>query len=469
LIHNRDFENEEMLAMINLNDTIVGVSAPVGGSISIIRLSGEDSLPILKKVFAWKDAANPQSHRIYYGWIFDGDKQIDEVLVSIMLAPKTFTKENVVEINCHGGTFAVQKILALLVKHGARLATPGEFTKRAFLNGRIDLSQAEAVMDIINAKSELSHKTALDQLQGRLGSLLNDSCNALVLLLARIEMAIDYPEHEEADIVADEIRAKLIEVSLELDRLLKVAKSGKIIREGIKAAIIGEPNVGKSSLLNALAYEDRAIVTHIPGTTRDVLRETIKIGEIFLEISDTAGIRDTDDVVESQGVARSVLESLRADLVLLVFDGSRHISFESVAELVSEDWSNVLVVINKSDLEQKIDKAMLENKFGTQAIVEISAKDFLGIDILCGKIQHMFLNEELVCGDDLVTNTRHIALIDTACDSLASGIRAIDAGLGIDFIAIDIQTAYAALGEITGIVVNDELIETIFSEFCLGK
>jgi len=454
---------------LNMDDTIAGISAPVGGPISIIRMSGKDSLQILRKVFEWKDADKPTSHRIYYGWIADQGERIDEVLVSTMLAPRTFTREDVVEINCHGGALAVQKILLLLLKHGARLAEPGEFTKRAFLNGRIDLSQAEAIMDVINAKSELSHKSALNQLQGHLGTLLNDSCDTLLSLLARIEMAIDYPEHDEAEILASDINIKLKEIAAGLDKLLETAKSGKIIRDGIKTAIIGEPNVGKSSLLNALAQEDRAIVTHVPGTTRDVLRETIKVGEIFLELADTAGIRDTDDIVESQGVARSLKESLQADLVLLVFDGAEPVGQKQIAKFAKEKWDNVLVIINKSDLAQVIDKAALENAFGTAAIVEISAKNHTGLDVLCEKIRNMFLGGRIAYGEGLATNSRHIRLIDTARHCLGSAVEAIGAGLHVDFVAIDIQGAYAALGEITGIAVGEELIEKIFSEFCLGK
>ncbi|MCL2376780.1 MAG: tRNA uridine-5-carboxymethylaminomethyl(34) synthesis GTPase MnmE [Defluviitaleaceae bacterium] len=452
-----------------MEDTIVGISAPVGGPISIIRMSGHDGLSILKKIFTWKDKQNPKSHRIYHGWVVYEGEKVDEVLVSVMLAPKTFTREDVVEINCHGGALVAQKILLLLVKHGARLAEPGEFTKRAFLNGRIDLSQAEAVMDIINAKSDLSHKSALNQLQGRLGLLLNASCEALLVLLARIEMAIDYPEHEEADIMAHEIKLKLVDILADLERLLASANSGKIIREGIKTAIIGEPNVGKSSLLNALAGEDRAIVTHVPGTTRDVLREAIKAGDVFLEISDTAGIRDTDDVVESEGVVRSFKESQRADLVLLVFDGSKAVTQEQISKFQHEGWEKVLVIVNKSDLPSKVDKDLLKNTFGEASVIEISAKNYIGIDALCHKIQNMFLKGEIEYGGDLVTNARHISLISNAKDSLVNAMSAIGDGLHIDFIAIDIQAAYATLGEITGIVVTDELIDKIFSEFCLGK
>lgn len=450
-----------------MDDTITGISALVGGPISIVRISGPDSLAILGKVFVTKNTGL-KSHRIYYGWISDGGEKIDEVLVSVMLAPKSFTREDVVEINCHGGSVVVQKILMLLIEHGARLAEPGEFTRRAFLNGRIDLSRAEAVMDVINARSELSHRTAVEQLQGRLAGLLDESCDGLLALLARIEMAIDYPEHEEADIWAQDIKIQLEEITKDLDGLLVTAEQGRIIRDGIKTAIIGQPNVGKSSLLNALAQEDRAIVTHIPGTTRDVLRETIKIGDIFLEIADTAGLRDTEDIVESQGVERSIKEGRQADLVLLVLDGSVAISRDEITALGHGDWRNTLVVINKSDLPLAIDKAVLTEIFG-DCIVEISAKNHVGIDLLGKKIKEMFFAGQMEYGRGIVTNTRHIALIAAAKEALTNAVEAIDSGMFIDFIAIDIQAAYAYLGEITGIVVEDELIDRIFSEFCLGK
>jgi len=453
----------------NFSDTIAGVSSAIGGPISIIRISGTNSLYILKKIFSHKDDKPFESHRIYYGWIDDGIEKIDEVLVSVMLAPKTFTRENIVEINCHGGTIVVQKILLLCVHHGARLAEPGEFTMRAFLNGRIDLSQAEAVMDIINAKSQLSHKTAVGQLQGRLAALLGNSCDDLLALLARIEMAIDYPEHDEAEILAAYIKLRLEEISSSIDKLLATANQGRIIREGIKTAIIGLPNVGKSSLLNVLANEDRAIVTHIAGTTRDVLRETIKIDEIFLEIADTAGIRQTDDIVENHGVDRSIKEGLAADLVLLVVDGSEAFTAGQMCGFDYDKWHKTIVIVNKTDLPIVFDAKMLPAKLADAPIVEISAKEHKGIDALNKTIEAMFLKGDIEYGQDIVTNTRHIALLSAAKDSLQNAIDAIDADEFIDLVAIDIQAAFASLGAITGIVVEDELIEKIFSEFCLGK
>ena len=450
-----------------MDDTIVGISAPIGGAVSIIRLSGADSLAILQKIFS-KKKFKPQSHRIYYGWIKDGGRRIDEVLVSIMLAPQTFTREDVVEINCHGGALTAQKILQLTIRHGARLAEAGEFTKRAFLNGRISLSQAEAVADIINAKSELSHKAAINQLQGRLGTLLNACCDLLLSFLARIEMAIDYPEYDEADVVAADVCDKLLEIMSNIDKLLQTASQGRIIRDGIKTAIIGRPNVGKSSLLNTLAGQERAIVTHIPGTTRDVLRESVRLGDIFLEIADTAGIRQTDDLVEKEGVTRSKQEAQQADLVLLVLDGSNPITDDEITALGSEKWQHTIVVINKSDLPIKIDKNLLSQMFGEDALVEISAKEHRGIDRLCNKIRDKFFTG-LEYSQDIVTNTRHIALLEAALNSLAKASEAIKDGVFIDLAAIDIQDAYRSLGAITGIVVEESLIEKIFSEFCLGK
>ena len=461
------------ISKFNMQDTIVGVSAPVGGAISIVRLSGANSTIILSKIFKHNGRKPFQSHRIYYGWIFDGKERIDEVLVSVMLAPKTFTCEDVVEINCHGGAIVVQRILSLVLRHGARAAQPGEFTRRAFLNGRIDLSRAEAVSDIINAKSELSHKAAAAQLQGRLAVLINATCETLLNLLARIEMAIDYPEYDEADIIAADVKTNLLDIQLQLAHLLKTANQGRIIRDGIKTVIIGRPNVGKSSLLNALAQENSAIVSHIPGTTRDVIRENIRLGDLFLVVSDTAGIRETDDIVESQGVERSVKEALQADLILLVLDGSEQTTRDDIAALDSDinNPQHVIVVINKADLPQAIDTTMLDEMFGENAVVYISAKNYEGIDTLTNKIRETFFEGKLEydASMDIVTRSRHIALLHSAADAITRAIDAVDSGMSIDLLAIDIQDAYASLGEITGVVIEDALIDKIFSEFCLGK
>ncbi|MCL2753165.1 MAG: tRNA uridine-5-carboxymethylaminomethyl(34) synthesis GTPase MnmE [Defluviitaleaceae bacterium] len=447
------------LAKFNIDDTIVGISSPTGGSIAIVRISGSDAIPILSKIFSHK--GEYESHRIYYGWIFENAQKIDEVLVSVMLAPRTFTRQDVVEINCHGGTVAVQKILALVLVNGARLAEAGEFTKRAFLAGRIDLSQAEAVMDIIGAKSELSHKSALSQLSGNLSILMDNCANDLLNALARIEMAIDYPDHEEAEIVASDVRDVLCSILKQVDKLLATASGGKLIREGIKTAIIGQPNVGKSSLLNAMLGQERAIVTHIAGTTRDVLRETIQLGDIFLIIADTAGIRETDDIVEKEGVVRSAKEAEEADLVLLVLDGSQPLDEDFV---VQQSFKNLIVVINKSDLPQQ---ALVD---GIDApMVRISAQNGDGIDELTAKIKEVFAINNLQYSQEIVTNVRHINLLNAAKEYLNAAVSAINTGMFIDLVAIDIQDAYAAIGEITGVVVDEELIDRIFSEFCLGK
>ncbi|MCL2236428.1 MAG: tRNA uridine-5-carboxymethylaminomethyl(34) synthesis GTPase MnmE [Defluviitaleaceae bacterium] len=444
------------LDKFNMDDTIVGVSAPTGGSISIIRMSGSNALDILGRVFACKEKTF-ESHRVYYGWIEAGGQRLDEVLATVMLAPRTFTRQDVVEINCHGGAVVVGKILNLLVAEGARLAEAGEFTKRAFLAGRIDLSRAEAVMDIIGARSDLAHKTAVSQLSGHLFALLNSCADNLLSQLARIEMAIDYPDHEEAEILSVDIKAGLDGVLGQIDRLLATAAQGRVIREGIKTAIVGLPNAGKSSLLNALVGNERAIVTHVAGTTRDVLRETIDIGGVFLTLADTAGLRDTDDIVESQGVARSLKEAAEADLVLLVVDGS----CESGQPLEGQgSWRNVITVVNKSDLPQKVD---------ITGAVRVSAKNSQGIDALKARIKEIFAVNQIEYGQEIVTNARHIALLGSAKQSVADAINAVDAGEFIDMVAIDIGSALAALGEITGASVDEDLINRIFSEFCLGK
>ena len=448
---------------LSLDDTIAGISAPTGGAISIVRISGPDAVAILKKIFK-TNIKTFESHKIYYGWVVDGNNQpVDEVLASVMLAPKTFTTQDVVEINCHGGSLVTQKILELVLEAGARLAEGGEFTKRAFLAGRIDLSRAEAVMDIISAKSNLAHKAAASQLSGRLGASLEACRENLLNLAARIEMAIDYPEHEEADILGDEVKFAILEVSTQIDNLLTTARQGKFIREGIKTAIIGSPNAGKSSLLNALLDEERAIVTHIPGTTRDVLKETIKIGDIFLTISDTAGIRETEDLVESEGVARSLKEAAEADLVLLVVDGTLPQPLE--APLIDENWKNVIVVVNKMDLPQNLDKAAFEGF----SVVEISAKNADGLENLTTKITEMFVSKNMEYFQEMVTNIRHINLLNEAKRALCAAANSAEMGMCVDLTAIDIAAALAALGEITGAVVDEELIEKIFSEFCLGK
>lgn len=444
------------LDKFNLDDTIVGVAAPTGGAISIIRISGFKALEILRRVFVCKENRF-ESHMVYYGWIMEGQNPVDEVLATVMLAPRTFTRQDVVEINCHGGALVTQKVLNLIIAQGARLADAGEFTKRAFLAGRIDLSRAEAVMDLIQAGSHLAHKTAVSQLSGHLSALINGCTEKLLSQLARIEMAIDYPDHEEAEILYDDIKIGLEEALTEINKLLSTASQGRVIREGIKTAIVGRPNAGKSSLLNALVGHQRAIVTHVPGTTRDVLRETIDIGGVFLTLSDTAGIRQTNDIVELEGVARSLQEAQEADLVLLVVDGSD----PSQCQLEGfENWQNMLTIVNKWDLPQKIH---------IPEAVQVSAKNHEGIQKLKDKIKEIFSIKEIQYGQEIVTNTRHITLLQKASQSLAMAVEGVEMRVFVDMLAIDIQSALFALGEITGENMDEELINKIFSEFCLGK
>jgi len=448
-----------------IDDTIVGVATPAGGSISIIRISGDNAVDILRSIFQAK-VQSFESHRVYYGWVVDGDGAlVDEVLATVMLAPRTFTRQDVVEINCHGSQVVIQKIVMLILEQGARLAQAGEFTKRAFLSGRIDLSKAEAVMDIVNATTDLSHKVAINHLRGRLSNLLGSCCNNLLNLLARIEMSLDYPEHEEADIIAGDIKVALLGISLEIDKLISTAGQGRLIKEGVSTAILGRPNAGKSSLLNALLGEERAIVTHIAGTTRDTLKEHIKIGNIFLNISDTAGIREDADEVEKLGVARSIKEGQGAELLLLVFDGSK--PFMEGAFDMEGFGGQKIVVINKTDLPRKLELA--GTPLEDLPVVEISAKNHQGIEELKTKIQEIFAINDIEVGQDVVTSARHISLLQDASIALGAAVNAIDGGVFIDLVAIDIMEAYANLGEITGATIDEDLIERIFAEFCLGK
>ena len=452
-----------MRKLTNFDDTICSISAPTGGAISIVRLSGAESVSILKQIFSCA-TSEFESHRIYYGWIMEDAQKIDEVLVSVMLAPRTFTTQDVVEINCHGGALITQKILQMVIAHGARLAEPGEFAKRAYLSGRIDLSRAEAIMDVISAQSEGARKVAIGQLGGQLGKLLTNCADDLLNLLARIEMALDYPEHEEADILNTEIATGVKVVISQIDKLLQTATSGRVMRDGIKTVILGEPNVGKSSLLNALMGEDRAIVTEIAGTTRDVLREHIRLGDVFLNLADTAGIRETDDIVERIGVERSVKEADDADLVLLVLDAT---NFKLNSNFTRQmHHKHVIIVVNKCDLQKDVDITQIELD---APVIYISAKDHTGIDDLTAKINEIFNTHGIEYSSEIVSNTRHIALLHNTAQSLKNAMQAADDGMFADFLAIDIQSAYASIAEITGAVADEELINRIFSKFCLGK
>ena len=460
-----------MINKILCQDTIAAPITPIGGGVCLIRLSGSGVLPILKQIFI--GAQRFETHRVYYGKIVDRTGSIpevlDEVLVTVMLAPKSFTMEDVVEIGCHGGAETAQAVLALVLKCGARLAEPGEFTKRAFLNGRIDLAQAEATADLIAAKSQAARRGAMNRLSGGLSSKIKNMANDLLLVLARIEAAIDYPEHDD-EIGTDVSVAELLNLlSTEMTLLLNTYNTGKIIRDGINIVILGKPNVGKSSLLNALLNEERAIVTNIPGTTRDVLKEYMLIGDIPVSLCDTAGIRETNDAVETIGIERAVKESETADLVLLVIDG-----LEDILDKIKEEKTTCLVLINKADIlntEQKIAirTALIMQGFNNSNIVEISAKTTFGINELKAKITQLFITGDVNYESAIITSSRHTASLQAALSHIQNALETAKTGLADDFISIDLTAAYHCLGEITGETLSEDIIDKIFSEFCLGK
>lgn len=459
-----------------LYDTIVAISTPIGTSgIAIVRISGNNALDIADKIFIStknKNIKSAKTHTIQYGNIINPltSKLIDECLIMIMKAPSTYTKEDVIEINCHGGILSVQKVLEVVLNEGARLAEPGEFTKRAFLNGRIDLSQAEAVIDIINSKTELFHNSALNQLEGSISDKVKKYRNELLTLIAHIEAAIDYPEHDVEETtfsIIEETTNLLID---KLDTLINTADSGKILREGIKTVIIGKPNVGKSSLLNALLKEQRAIVTNIPGTTRDILEEYININGIALRIIDTAGIHDTTDVIERMGVEKSKEFAKKADLLLMMLDGSNPLNNDDITIINYLKDKKYIIIINKTDLPSNLDYDTLYNYVNKEYILELSIKNNKGIDVLEQKLKDMFFSGQIDCDNEIfITNVRHKDALVRAKQSLIEVINTIEAGMPEDCMSIDLQKAYHILGEITGGTLDEDIIDKIFSEFCLGK
>lgn len=442
--------------------TIAAISTPQGaGGIAVIRLSGENSIEIADKVFRGKNSlADAESHTIHYGHINDGIRNIDEVLVSVMRAPKTYTREDVVEISTHGGYTASRLVIAELIKAGAVPAEPGEFTKRAFLNGRIDLSQAEGVIDIINSKTALEQKYALSQAEGGLSKEIKELRAGLVNLAARMQVAIDYPDEDLEDVTDGEIEEILSENVSEIEKLLKTADNGRIIKEGIKTAIVGKPNVGKSSILNYIAKSDRAIVTDIAGTTRDVIEEFVNFGGVPLKLLDTAGIRETSDVVEKIGVERSKRAIDEAELIILVRDLSRPQDEEDEALLALTKDKKRIVVANKSDI--KIEDA--------EGCIEISAKTGEGMDRLSEEIKKLYnlgmLEDEQ---EIVVTNLRHISSLVGAKEAAVRAQDAILSGFPQDMAALDIYAAIDALGEITGDTVSEAIVSEIFHSFCVGK
>ncbi|HER0777606.1 TPA: tRNA uridine-5-carboxymethylaminomethyl(34) synthesis GTPase MnmE [Streptococcus pyogenes] len=451
-------------------DTITAISTPLGeGAIGIVRLSGTDALAIAQSVFKGKNLEQVASHTINYGYIINPKTGtiIDEVMVSVMLAPKTFTRENVVEINTHGGIAVTNEILQLLIRQGARMAEPGEFTKRAFLNGRVDLTQAEAVMDIIRAKTDKAMTIAVKQLDGSLSQLINDTRQEILNTLAQVEVNIDYPEYDDVEEMTTALlREKTQEFQSLLESLLRTAKRGKILREGLSTAIIGRPNVGKSSLLNNLLREDKAIVTDIAGTTRDVIEEYVNIKGVPLKLVDTAGIRETDDLVEQIGVKRSKKALQEADLVLLVLNASEKLTDQDRALLNLSQDSNRIILLNKTDLEQKIELEQLPAD-----LIPISVLTNQNINLIEDRINQLFFDNAGLVEQDAtyLSNARHISLIEKAVQSLEAVNDGLALGMPVDLLQVDLTRTWEILGEITGDAAPDELITQLFSQFCLGK
>ncbi|UCZ53249.1 tRNA uridine-5-carboxymethylaminomethyl(34) synthesis GTPase MnmE [Bacillus shivajii] len=455
-------------------DTISAISTPMGeGAIGIVRVSGEDAVEIADKLYkGQKKLKDVESHTINYGHMIDPKTMeiVEEVMVSVLRAPKTFTREDMIEINCHGGIVSVNKVLQLVLNEGARLAEPGEFTKRAFLNGRIDLSQAEGVMDLIRAKSDRAMNVAMKQLEGRLSTRIQKLRQALLETVAHVEVNIDYPEYDAEEMTLEVLKDKGGFVQKDIENLLQTAQQGKILRDGLSTVIIGRPNVGKSSLLNSLVHDNKAIVTDIPGTTRDVIEEYVNVRGVPLRLLDTAGIRETEDVVEKIGVERSRKVVNDAELVLLVLNYNEELT-EADEELfhISKD-RDTIVIINKTDLEQKIDLDRVKQLLGNRTMITTSLLEDEGIDELEDAIKALFFEGELEAQDlTYVSNSRHIALLNNAHQSISDALSAAEAGMPIDMIQIDITKTWELLGEVIGDTVQESLIDQLFSQFCLGK
>lgn len=453
-----------------MDDTIAAISTASGvGGISIIRVSGSNSISIVNNIFKGKNLTTVNTHTINYGHIMNKNEIVDEVLVTVMKAPKTFTAEDTVEINCHGGIQTTKQILTLLLTNGCRLAEPGEFTKRAFLNGRIDLIEAESVMDIINAKTENALSLAVNQLTGKVSNMIHELRQDLVDILANIEVNIDYPEYEDIEeMTVEMIKNKMNIIENKIGKILKESKNGKIIRNGIETAIIGKPNVGKSSLLNTLLDENKAIVTDIEGTTRDIVEGFINLGGIALNIIDTAGIRKTDNIVENIGVSKSLELMESADLVLLILNNNTELTDEEkmLINKLDSSFKEYIIAINKIDLENKLDTNSLNKK----KIVKISTKTKEGIDELKEKIESIY-NLENISSKDMtyLSDARSISILEKVMDSVKDINSAIINSMPIDMIEIDIKNVWNLLGEITGENYDDELIDNLFSKFCVGK
>ena len=449
-------------------DTICAISTALGvGAISIVRITGPNSIDIVNKIFKGKDLHKVDSHTINYGFIKDKEEIIDEVLVSVMKAPKTYTTEDLVEINCHGGIATTNRVLELLLTSGARLAEPGEFTKRAFLNGRIDLIEAESVGDLINSETEKSMKLSLNGVTGNITELVNNIRKELVAISANIEVNIDYPEYEDALILTNTlIKPKITSIKKELENLLKESQNSKLIKQGIDVAIVGKPNVGKSSLLNTLLEEEKAIVTNIAGTTRDIVEGKISIDGILLNLIDTAGLRETDDIVEKIGVNKSKEIIDKSDLIILVLNNNEPLSNEEQDLINKLNNKKLIVYINKNDLEKKIN----EKEINSKNIIYGNTLEYKNLNNLKDKIRELFnLGEIETSNLNYLSNSRQISLVKKSIEVLNNCLEQINNNVEIDLLAIDIKECYDLLGEIIGSTYKDELLDEIFSNFCLGK
>ena len=457
-----------------MTETIAAISTGLSNSgISIIRVSGPNTFEVMDRIFRGKKQgkklSEQKTHTIHYGWIYDGDDMVDEVLVSVMKAPHTYTAEDVAEINCHGGSLVTRKVLKTVLKQGVRLAEAGEFTKRAFLNGRIDLSKAEAVMEVIRAKSDLALKNSLAQLQGTVLKEISELRDTMIHHTAFIEAALDDPEHISLDGFTNELKTSIIEIRERLFRLISSADNGRMLKEGIRTVILGKPNVGKSSLMNLFAGEERAIVTDIAGTTRDTIEETVTVRGIALSLIDTAGIRSTEDVVEKIGVEKAKKAAEEADLILYLADATEAVTEEEkeILSLISHKKS--IILLNKIDLCENPDSSVLEELTG-QSVLCISAKEAEGLDALYDTIEKMFFKKELSYNEELyITGERQKQSLISAYDAMGKVLESIDAGMPEDFYSIDLMQGYESLGEITGESVDEDLVNTIFREFCMGK
>ncbi len=454
-------------------ETIAAISTGMASSgIGIVRISGKDTVNIISKIFVPeknKDMRKVASHTVHYGNIIDDGHIVDEVLVIIMRAPHTYTREDVVEIDCHGGIFVVRKIFDIVLKNGARCAEPGEFTKWAFLNGRIDLSQAEAVADIINAKSSIALEQSVSQLKGKMRDIIIRQREKIIYHIAYIEAALDDPEHINVENYGEELIIDVDNILKDIEILLKTSENGRMIKEGIKTVILGKPNVGKSSLMNMLLGEDRAIVTDIAGTTRDTLEESLRLSELQLNIIDTAGIRKTEDVVEKIGVERSINMAKEADLVIYVVDASVPIdeNDKEIIKIISD--KKCIVLLNKTDLECIVNTEDIKNIIDTEPL-EISVKNNTGMDLFEKRVREMFYEGRISFDEEIyVTNLRHKEALKEACESLMLVKESIMSGLPEDFYSIDLMNAYEVLGKIIGEAVEDDLVNEIFSKFCMGK